>query len=97
MAGEIQFEKALEKLEEIVSDLESGDIALEQALKKYEEGIKLARNCQKKLSEAEKKIEILTKKGNGYEAEDFDPDAEVRKEKKSSKTKKSSNDEDLLI
>ena len=56
---ELSFEKALEKLEKIVEDLESGDISLDEALKRYEEGIKLVRLCNKKLQTAQKKVEIL--------------------------------------
>jgi len=36
---EMSFEKAMEKLEKIVSDLEDGDLSLDESLKKYEEGI----------------------------------------------------------
>ena len=61
MTEEIKFEKALEKLEKIVEDLESGNVDLEEALKKYEEGVKLSGICQKRLAQAEKKIEILTR------------------------------------
>lgn len=62
---ELKFEKALERLEKIVEDLESGNIPLEDALKKYEEGVKLCRICTQKLSQAETKIESLTKSLNG--------------------------------
>jgi len=58
---EISFEKALEKLEKIVEELESGDLPLDASLKKYEEGIKLARACQGQLDEAKEKIELLMK------------------------------------
>ena len=61
MSEEIKFEKALERLEKIVEDLEAGNISLEEALKKYAEGVRLSRTCQSKLNEAEKKIEILTR------------------------------------
>lgn len=61
MSQELPFEKAMEKLEKIVSELESGDISLEEALKKYEEGVRLSQICQERLSQAEKKIEILTR------------------------------------
>ena len=74
MAG-LKFEAALEKLENIVNDLESGDVALEEALKKYEEGIKLARSCQVQLDDAEQKIKLLSRdtKGNFLE-KDFEID-----------------------
>lgn len=58
---EIKFEQALSSLEKIVQELEQGDFSLEDAIKKYEEGIALSKICNKKLNEAEKKIEILTK------------------------------------
>lgn len=65
MTEELKFEKALERLEKIVEELESGNIPLEEALKRYEEGVKLSRTCSEKLTQAEKKIEVLTKSLNG--------------------------------
>jgi exodeoxyribonuclease VII small subunit len=62
---EIKFEKALERLEKIVEELEAGNIPLEEALKKYEEGVKLSRVCGEKLTQAEKKIQVLTKSLDG--------------------------------
>lgn len=59
---EIKFEDALQSLEKIVSDMESGDLPLEDVLQKYEKGIELADFCTEKLSEAEERIEILAKK-----------------------------------
>ena len=46
------FESSLEKLEEIVAELESGDLPLEKSIKAFEEGIKLTRHCQNLLSKA---------------------------------------------
>ena len=65
MSEEIKFEKALERLEKIVEDLESGNVDLEEALKKYEEGVRLSGICQKRLAQAEKKIEVLTRSLDG--------------------------------
>lgn len=62
---ELKFEDALKKLETIVEGLEQGKISLEDSLKKYEEGVKLAKFCSKKLEEAERKIEIITKDSSG--------------------------------
>ena len=56
---EIDFEKALEQLEGIVEDLESGDLSLENSLKSFEKGIKLARQCQEQLSKAELQVQKL--------------------------------------
>ena len=65
MSDEIKFEKALEKLEKIVEELENGNVALEEALKKYEEGVKLSRLCQTRLAQAEKKVRILNRSLDG--------------------------------
>ena len=64
MDTSMSFEAALKRLEEIVEELESGDIEIESALKLFEEGTKLARTCQKKLSNVERRIEILKKGKN---------------------------------
>lgn len=70
---ELSFEKALEKLEEIVEELEGGDLPLDEALKKYEEGVRLAVLCNKKLETAQKKVEILLKSGkSGSKLAPFD-------------------------
>jgi len=61
----IDFEKALEKLEEIVAKLEKGDSSLDTSLKQYEEGIGLVRECREKLGKAKSKIEELIKNDDG--------------------------------
>jgi exodeoxyribonuclease VII small subunit len=63
--AEKKFEAALGRLEEIVQELEGNDVALEQSLKLFEEGVKLSRICNKRLEEAERKVEILLKDKNG--------------------------------
>jgi exodeoxyribonuclease VII small subunit len=73
----IDLEKALNDLEELVEELESGDLPLEKAMQKFEEGIKLTRNCQLALKDAEQKVEVLLKSAGGEETlEDFDVEAE---------------------
>jgi len=64
-AAEPKFEKDLEKLEKIVEELEEGGQSLDVSLKKFEEGIQLAQRCEKALSAAEKKIEVLTQNADG--------------------------------
>jgi exodeoxyribonuclease VII small subunit len=72
---DIKFEDALQRLEQIVDQLESGDLALEESLKVFEEGVALARRCGKYLEEAEKRIELLTKDESGLlKAEPFEWD-----------------------
>ena len=63
--GEIKFEKAIQRLEKIVDDLEKGEMDIDKSLEIFEEGIKMYRVCSKKLNEAEAKIEKLTKDQKG--------------------------------
>ena len=58
------FEKAMNKLEKIVQELESTDLPLEKAIKKFEEGVRLSKFCSEKLDETEKRITILLKDQN---------------------------------
>ncbi len=59
------FESSLAKLEEIVTQLEDGEMSLEKSLKLFEDGVKLSRECQERLDQAERRIEILLKDKNG--------------------------------
>lgn len=87
MTQEVPFEKAIEKLEKIVADLESGEISLEEALKKYEEGVKLSQVCQDRLSQAEKKIEILSRGLDGsLVRKDFDGEEDLPAEEAAKKS-----------
>ncbi len=58
---EIRFEKALEELKGIVEKLEGGDLELEESLKMFERGVRLMAVCQKKLEDAERRVEIVSK------------------------------------
>jgi len=59
MSPKKTFESALKRLEEIISDLESGDIALDDMLKNYEEGAELLKFCFSKLEKAEQVVKKL--------------------------------------
>ena len=59
------FEEALERLETIVEQLESGELSLEQSIASYEEGVKLSRRLGTTLEEAEKRIERLVEGEEG--------------------------------
>ncbi|HEX2579893.1 MAG TPA: exodeoxyribonuclease VII small subunit [Rhabdochlamydiaceae bacterium] len=61
----MKFEEAYSRLEEILEKMNSGKASLDDSLKLYEEADKLIVNCQKKLSEAEKKIEMMIKSRSG--------------------------------
>ena len=63
--GELKFEKAIQRLEKIVDDLEKGELDIDKSLEIFEEGIKMSRVCSKKLHEAEAKIEKLTRNQKG--------------------------------
>ncbi|MGK2889603.1 MAG: exodeoxyribonuclease VII small subunit [Candidatus Malihini olakiniferum] len=55
----LSFEHALQKLEQIVTRLESSDLPLEEALSAFENGIHLARQGQSQLQQAEQRVQIL--------------------------------------
>ena len=60
------FEVSLQKLEKIVRKLEDGEMSLEESLQLFEDGVKLSRECQQRLDQAERRIEVLLtdEKGN---------------------------------
>ena len=66
------FEEQMEKLEEIVGELEKGDLNLDDSVSKFEEGIKISKECNKILEEAEKKITILLNKDGEISEENFE-------------------------
>ena len=59
------FEASLEALEEIVHQLEDGDLPLEKSLELFEDGIRLSRQCQERLNQAERRIEVLLRDNQG--------------------------------
>ncbi len=73
---ELTFEKGMERLEEIVQELEQGELPLERSLELFEEGMKLSGNCRKQLEEAENKVEILVKRAGKIVAEPFGTEAD---------------------
>ena len=64
-APKMSFEEALSKLENIVYQLENGALSLEDSLAMFEEGMRLSKICGDKLAEAENRIEVLVKRGDG--------------------------------
>ncbi len=65
MTAEKSFEGSLEELEQIVRQLEGGDLPLDRSLELFEQGVRLSRECQKRLDEAERKVEILLRGDDG--------------------------------
>jgi exodeoxyribonuclease VII small subunit len=68
------FEEALDELEALVERMEQGETSLEDSLKDFQRGIELTRTCQKALSEAEQKVEILLQKDS--EPVEFEADTD---------------------
>jgi exodeoxyribonuclease VII small subunit len=60
-----KFETALEDLEQVVEQLESGELSLEDSLAAFEKGVGLVKYCNQKLDEVEKKVELLIKDKEG--------------------------------
>jgi exodeoxyribonuclease VII small subunit len=58
------FESAIAELEKLVKQLEDGDLALEKSLQLFERGVELSRYCHDQLSAAQKRIEVLTDRGD---------------------------------
>ncbi len=68
-----KFEKSIDELREIIEKLESGNIPLDDSLSLFEKGVKILNSANKKLSQMEKKVEILIESSNGkIIKEDFD-------------------------
>mgnify|MGYP001502340652 CR=1 FL=1 len=59
MSEKLSFEESMTRLEDLVNQLESGDMPLDEALKAFEQGITLVKGCQKKLSQAEMKVQKI--------------------------------------
>ncbi len=70
---EITFEDAMKRLEEIVETLGEGNLSLEDSLKMFQEGMELCKICNKKLDEAEYKVEkLMEKEGGALSVEGFE-------------------------
>jgi exodeoxyribonuclease VII small subunit len=71
-AEPLSIEQAMERLETLVREMETGQMPLEELIRSYEEGVKLATLCQEKLDAAAKKIQIISKNASGQSRlEDF--------------------------
>ena len=75
---QLNFEAAMDRLEAIVDQMESGKMPLEELIVRYEEGMKLVKVCQERLASAEQRIAIITRNHAGKPAvEPFEPKAEA--------------------
>jgi exodeoxyribonuclease VII small subunit len=75
---ELSFEEAMERLEAIVTKLESGDVPLEQAIEWFQEGMKLSQLCGQKLEQVERKIEMLVVENGTVARKPFPVEGEER-------------------
>ena len=67
----------MDRLEEIVEQMESGKMMLEDLIVRYEEGMKLVKICQERLTSAEQRIEIISRNNAGKPVvKNFEPAAE---------------------
>lgn len=95
------FEAALDELEAIVAELESGKLGLSDALARYEQGVQHLKTCQRWLQQAERKIELLsgvdaqgnpiTEPFDDSQLESLEEKASARGRRRTSKARESSS------
>jgi exodeoxyribonuclease VII small subunit len=61
----LSFEEAMRELEATVGKLETGEATLEESIALYERGAALRQHCEKRLREAEDRVEKITLAANG--------------------------------
>ncbi len=66
------YETALERLEEITELLEAGEKTLDESIKLFTEGLEISKFCNSQLSDAEKKIKIITDSNGTTIEKDFE-------------------------
>ncbi len=98
LGQEPNFESAMDRLEAIVEQMESGKMLLEELIVRYEEGMKLVKICQERLASAEQRIEIITRNSAGKPVvKDFEPAAESPSPPVRGKRETKENDEVRLF
>src|SRR6059036_1058405 len=96
--AELNFEGAMDRLEKIVEQMESGKLPLEDLIVRYEEGMNLVKVCQERLAKAEQKIEIITRNSAGKPIiKDFEPTPETTGQAAVADDSKDANDEIKLF
>src|SRR5207237_7383136 len=89
---ELNFETAMDRIEKIVEQMESGQLPLEDLIVRYEEGMSLVKVCQERLASAEQKIEIIARNNAGKPiVKKFEPEAEPKTDR-STQPEKESNE-----
>jgi exodeoxyribonuclease VII small subunit len=96
--AELNFEGAMDRLEKIVEQMESGKLPLEDLIVRYEEGMNLVKVCQERLAKAEQKIEIIARNSAGKTiVKDFEPAPEAPAPTKGVDESERTNDEIKLF
>jgi len=96
--SELNFEGAMDRLEKIVEQMESGKLPLEDLIVRYEEGMNLVKICQERLANAEQKIEIIARNSAGKTVvKEFDPAPEPETPARVADESPSTNDEIRLF
>lgn len=77
IAADKKFEDALQDLEDVVEKLDSGTLSLEKSLQAFEEGVALVRFLEEKLTDVEKRVEVLTRDNSGlFQTQSLETDEE---------------------
>jgi exodeoxyribonuclease VII small subunit len=95
---ELNFETAMDRLETIVEQMESGKLLLEDLIVRYEEGMNLVKVCQERLASAEQKIEIIARNSAGKTfVKNFEPTQETAGQTESAEPSENKNDEEVRL
>ena len=96
--SELNFEGAMDRLEKIVEQMESGKLPLEDLIVRYEEGMNLVKICQERLASAEQKIEIIARNSAGKTVvKEFEPTQEMTAQAAVADDSQDANDEIKLF
>jgi exodeoxyribonuclease VII small subunit len=95
--AEPTFETAMDRLEAIVEQMESGKLPLEELIVRYEEGMNMVKVCQERLTAAEQKIEIIARDNAGQAVvKPFEPDS-TGNAPEPERHKNDNNDDDVSL
>jgi len=98
LSDELNFERAMDRLETIVDEMESGKMMLEDLIVRYEEGMKLVGICQERLATAEKRIEIITRDHAGKAVvKAFEPTTEAAPTAAKAEAKQENKDDEVRL
>lgn len=98
LEADLNFEGAMNRLEKIVEQMESGKLLLEDLIVRYEEGMNLVKICQERLANAEQKIEIIARDSAGKPViKEFEPAEERAAPEKTIAKSDTTNDEIKLF